>query len=121
VKIRFRIISPLGELLISADGGRINQQQGCTTPAYLSNKYCEELYCRTLPIAGDQEDLIFDASGNLYGTRVCGGNANNDEHFGSGTAFKLSLNGPVAWIETALYQFCNNPNVCSMTLPTTPR
>ena len=46
--------------------------------------------------------LVFDKSGNLYGTTVEGG-AEND-----GTAFELS-HSQSGWLETVLYNFCSNP------------
>jgi uncharacterized repeat protein (TIGR03803 family) len=46
-------------------------------------------------------NLIFDGSGNLYGTTAGGGT------FGKGTVFELSPNGGV-WMETVLYSFENN-------------
>ena len=46
--------------------------------------------------------LIFDTSGNLYGTTVNGG------AFGSGTVFELSPNGAGGWTETGLYSFGSN-------------
>ncbi len=45
--------------------------------------------------------LIFDSSGNLYGTTVNGGT------FGGGTAFELSPNGSGGWTETVVYSFGN--------------
>jgi uncharacterized repeat protein (TIGR03803 family) len=50
--------------------------------------------------------LIFDTSGNLYGTTVYGG------AHGSGTVFELSppAMGQTAWTETLLYSFANNPD-----------
>ena len=51
------------------------------------------------PYAG----LIFDSSGNLYGTTVNGG------AYGGGTAFELSPNGAGGWTETGLYSFGNGP------------
>jgi len=44
-------------------------------------------------------DLIFDASGNLYGTTVGGGNV------GSGTVFELIPNGSGGWAEKILHNF----------------
>jgi uncharacterized repeat protein (TIGR02543 family) len=48
-----------------------------------------------------QAGLVFDSSGNLYGTTVNGG-AN-----GNGTAFEVSPNGTGGWTETVLYNFGN--------------
>jgi len=50
--------------------------------------------------------LIFDASGNLYGTTVYGGT------YGAGTVFELSPPGmgQTAWTETILYNFQNTPD-----------
>ena len=46
-----------------------------------------------------QAGLIFDDSGNLYGTTAYGG------VFGDGTVFELSPNGTGGWTETVLYSF----------------
>ena len=43
--------------------------------------------------------LIFDASGNLYGTTQLGGSSNK------GTVFELSTTGSGSWTETLLYEF----------------
>jgi uncharacterized repeat protein (TIGR03803 family) len=43
--------------------------------------------------------LIFDASGNLYGTTYAGGSA------GGGTVFELSPNGSGGWTEKVLHNF----------------
>jgi uncharacterized repeat protein (TIGR03803 family) len=54
--------------------------------------------------AGDEDgeytdtDLVMDASGNIYGTSVQGGD------FGSGTVWRLSPSGS-AWVHTVLYSF----------------
>ena len=47
--------------------------------------------------------VMFDASGNLYGTAFAGG-ANGD-----GVVFELSPNGS-SWTETVLYSFANSPD-----------
>jgi len=47
-------------------------------------------------------NLVFDASGNLYGTTQAGGDYLG---CGCGTVFELSPNGSQGWIETVLYQF----------------
>ena len=52
------------------------------------------------PVAG----LIFDGSGNLYGTTAEGGS------FGSGAIFKLSPNGSGGWTESVLHNFRDVPD-----------
>jgi uncharacterized repeat protein (TIGR03803 family) len=49
--------------------------------------------------AGPAGNLIFDASGNLYGATVSGGTTLN------GTAFELSPDGTGGWTESILYSF----------------
>jgi uncharacterized repeat protein (TIGR03803 family) len=46
--------------------------------------------------------LIFDASGNLYGTTLLGG------AYGYGTVFQLTPGGNGTWTETLLHSFQNN-------------
>jgi uncharacterized repeat protein (TIGR03803 family) len=59
--------------------------------------------------ASPQGNLIFDQSGNLYGTTSSGGNLSSDcDYFGGGscgTVFKLSPNGSGGWTETVLFEF----------------
>jgi uncharacterized repeat protein (TIGR03803 family) len=45
-----------------------------------------------------ESNLIFDISGNLYGTTRAGGN-------GFGTVFKMSPNGDGTWSETVIHKF----------------
>src|SRR5580704_5070403 len=56
---------------------------------------------------GDQphSQLVFDASGNLYGTTVKGGTGHDVGSSGGGTVFELSR-GSSGWTETLLYSFC---------------
>ena len=56
-----------------------------------------------LPMAG----VVFDKSGNLYGTTQHGGNPQSE---GTGTVYKLSP-GPQGWTETVLYTFGSTGNV----------
>jgi uncharacterized repeat protein (TIGR03803 family) len=51
-----------------------------------------------------QDGLIFDASGNLYGTTLEGGPVGNSE----GTAFKLTPAEGGSWTETVLHNFMEN-------------
>jgi uncharacterized repeat protein (TIGR03803 family) len=52
------------------------------------------------PLAG----LIFDHSGNVYGTTGSGGSCSAGTQ-GCGTVFELSPNGKGGWVETILYRF----------------
>jgi uncharacterized repeat protein (TIGR03803 family) len=54
------------------------------------------------PLAG----LVWDQSGNLYGTTAEGGGSPNCEYgAGCGTVFKLAPNGNGTWTETTIYTF----------------
>jgi uncharacterized repeat protein (TIGR03803 family) len=65
--------------------------------------------------AGPMGSLVFDRSGNLYGTTNGGGSAPAcSSSGGCGTLFELSPNADGSWTETILYNFCSNssPNGC---------
>jgi uncharacterized repeat protein (TIGR03803 family) len=88
----------------TANGGA--NASGTAFEMLLSNGRC----CREGPVysfgsgtdgRNPRADLVFDSSGNLYGTTVNGG-AN-----GGGTAFELSLNNGGGFTETGLYSFGN--------------
>jgi len=49
--------------------------------------------------------LVFDASGNLYGTTQQGGHVIPCPSSGCGVVFKLSNNGDGSWSETVLHAF----------------
>jgi uncharacterized repeat protein (TIGR03803 family) len=49
--------------------------------------------------------LIFDQSGNLYGTASQGGDGSGCDYTACGTVFELSSNGSGEWTETTLYTF----------------
>jgi uncharacterized repeat protein (TIGR03803 family) len=49
--------------------------------------------------------LIFDGSGNLYGTTEFGGTGDCTNGFGCGTAFELSPSTGGAWTETIIHNF----------------
>jgi uncharacterized repeat protein (TIGR03803 family) len=53
------------------------------------------------PVAG----LIFDGTGNLYGTTSFGGNLGDCGGAGCGVVFKLTPNSDGSWTETVLYSF----------------
>lgn len=67
----------------------------------------------TNPNDGDipNGNLIFDKSGNLYGTTQRGG-ANS-----GGTVFELSRGSDGSWIETILYNFCSQSNCADGGVP----
>jgi uncharacterized repeat protein (TIGR03803 family) len=50
--------------------------------------------------------LLFDKSGNLYGTTFYGGSSNVCQN-GCGTAFKLAPNDDGTWAESVLHSFCS--------------
>jgi uncharacterized repeat protein (TIGR03803 family) len=55
-------------------------------------------------------NLVFDTSGNLYGTTSGGGSGTNCTHeSGCGTIFELSPHSG-SWTETVLYNFQNTPD-----------
>jgi uncharacterized repeat protein (TIGR03803 family) len=57
-----------------------------------------------LPLGG----LIFDSSGNLYGTTTGGGTSTSPSCFGGcGTVFELSPQPGGQWTESVLYNFCS--------------
>jgi len=58
----------------------------------------------TEPAAG----LIFDASGNLYGTSIFGGSGSCPGGVGCGTVFELAPEANGKWAEKALYSFQDN-------------
>ena len=63
--------------------------------------------------------LIFDASGNLYGTTQTGGVLVGTGCGGlpCGTVFELSPAAGGAWTETVLYSFCSSANCADGALP----
>jgi uncharacterized repeat protein (TIGR03803 family) len=55
-----------------------------------------------------ESSLVFDSTGNLYGTAMRGGSgtcSNGVEQLGCGTVFKLTPNSGGGWSETVLYNF----------------
>jgi uncharacterized repeat protein (TIGR03803 family) len=51
--------------------------------------------------------LVFDSSGNLYGTTVAGGSAGLCGGLNCGTAFELSPGPGGTWTESVIYNFCS--------------
>jgi len=95
----------------TSEGGGGNCSAGCgvvfelTPPATRGGLWSETVLYRFTggsDGAAPQSNLIFDATGNLYGTTGGGGDASSD-----GTVFQLtppSIQGGV-WTETVLYRF----------------
>jgi uncharacterized repeat protein (TIGR03803 family) len=50
-------------------------------------------------------DVIFDTSGNIYGTTAAGGNSGCVDGFGCGTVFELSPMSGSGWKEHVIYRF----------------
>jgi uncharacterized repeat protein (TIGR03803 family) len=74
--------------------------------------FCAGLNTECQDGADPSSQLIFDNTGNLYGTTASGGM--NESHQNGGTVFELSpgING---WTLTTLYSFCANQvgkNIC---------
>jgi uncharacterized repeat protein (TIGR03803 family) len=55
------------------------------------------------------QGVIFDKSGNLYGTTLRGGNSlcDHEQSASCGTVFELSPNGSGGWTETIIFSFPN--------------
>jgi hypothetical protein len=53
-------------------------------------------------------DVIFDASGNLYGTTTSAGGKGCSKYGGCGAVFKLTPNPDGSWTNTVLYSFGDN-------------
>ncbi len=67
--------------------------------------------------ANPTSDFVFDGAGNMYGMTQWGGNTTNQLcGFGSvrgcGTVFERSPNSDGTWMETVLYSFCANSDLC---------
>ncbi len=78
-----------------------SQPGGAWTETVLYN-FCSLLSGNTcLDGDGPNSNVIFDGSGNMYGTTEHGGSAND------GTVFELSPGGS-GWTETILHNFCTN-------------
>jgi len=59
--------------------------------------------------SGPNGNLLFDASGNLYGTTSSGGTSPHCGQGGCGTVFELSSHAG-SWTEKVLYNFQNTPD-----------
>lgn len=54
--------------------------------------------------------LAFDASGNLYGTTVYGGDTSCGQGYGCGEVFELTPAGGGVWTKTTIYAFAGDPD-----------
>jgi uncharacterized repeat protein (TIGR03803 family) len=57
--------------------------------------------------------LLFDSSGNLYGTTHQGGTVNSNCSAGCGVVFELTPIADGSWKETVLHRFCSGGGFCS--------
>jgi uncharacterized repeat protein (TIGR03803 family) len=75
--------------------------------------FCSLLHCTdgSAPTAS----LVFDSSGNLYGTTT-GGGANYANEY-AGTIFELTAGSDGKWTESVLYSFCALQNCADGSLP----
>ena len=91
-------------------GGNVNCSLGCGTVFKLtpaSGSWTESvLYTFTGGSDGREPNarLLFDATGNLYGTTVLGGDVDSACSSGCGTVFKLTANSG-NWTESVLHAF----------------
>ena len=65
-------------------------------------RFCSATNCTD---GAGPQGLVFDDSGNLYGTTALGGQSTCFEGSQCGTVFELSPNGSGGWTETVLYSF----------------
>ena len=80
----------------------------------LSQSQFRVLYDFNGPDGSWPQSLMFDSSGNLYGTTAFGGNSNRDcNSMGCGTVFELVRNADGSFSETVLYAFCSVGSNCS--------
>ena len=100
-------------------GGDLSQcdQTGCGTVFKLtpgSNGTWKEHVLYTFQGGADgynpAGNLVFDASGNLYGTTSWGGDLSQCNGNGCGTVFELSPRSNGAWNKTVLHDFQNSPD-----------
>jgi uncharacterized repeat protein (TIGR03803 family) len=101
------VFDPVGTLYSPVIGNGRDQQGTLLTPSKLNQYTSLILYTFTGGQDGSAPNgpLVFDSSGNLYGTARRAGFNNN------GTVFKLTPNrGRPGWRETTLYSFQGSPS-----------
>jgi uncharacterized repeat protein (TIGR03803 family) len=79
---------------------------GSWTQTVLYSFCASELNGQCLDGSHPLSQLIFDASGNLFGTTMAGGTGHLADSFDDGVIFQLSP-GANSWKETVLYDFCS--------------
>ena len=84
---------------VSGGSGTANGNVTSAQVACISNETVLHTFGSTPDGGFPVANLVFDGSGNLYGTTVQGG------AYGNGTVFRLTPNGG-KWIETLVYSFC---------------
>jgi uncharacterized repeat protein (TIGR03803 family) len=99
----------------TAGGGNTTCQYGCGTVFKLTpkadGKWTENVLYRFenngRDAQGPEAGVIFDATGNLYGTSPGGG------AFGYGTVFELKRNAHGVWADKVLFSFCSDYPWCT--------
>jgi uncharacterized repeat protein (TIGR03803 family) len=97
--------TPLGGSHLAGTVFQLSLINGTWTENILYN------FCSQQPNCGDGQlpsaTLIFDGSGNLYGTTQAGGFSSGCNGAPCGTVFELSPGAGSTWTETVLYSFCS--------------
>jgi len=78
---------------------------GAWTETVLYN-FCSDMVGQQCLDGDGPNGVIFDNSGNLFGTTAGGGSGHMPDGYYGGTAFELSP-GSNGWTETVLYNFCS--------------
>lgn len=120
------VVNPVGGLVADTFGNLYGTSSGSVNGNYCSNG-CGTVFkvsaasgsgwkmsvlydfAGNLDGAYPAASLILDAAGSLYGTTLSGGGINctyvDDDQYGCGTVFKLSLSADGKWQEKQLYTF----------------
>jgi hypothetical protein len=103
------IFDVAGNLYGVADGGKNFGGTAFKLAPDIHGEWRETVIYNFECCASPQGDLVFDSSGNLYGTTPTGvGGTCFDE--GCGAVFKLSPHADGTWTETTLYSFTDVPD-----------
>jgi uncharacterized repeat protein (TIGR03803 family) len=89
-------------------GNVFNLKPSPTRPATPFSPWVNTVLHQFYPAAGEGDsptgDLVFDKTGNIYGTTESGGNYHFCGGLGCGTVYELTPSGG-GWMETVIYEF----------------